>query len=57
MPALARTVLLLIVVAFLWNLARGTERTWLRAKFLGRAPATSAKKASGAVQGSPAVSL
>ncbi len=35
MAALARLLLLLISAAFLWNLARGTHREWLRAKFLG----------------------
>lgn len=39
MAALARLFLLLVAAAFAWNLARGTERTWLRAKFLGKAGA------------------
>jgi hypothetical protein len=34
-PDLARLALLLILLAVFWNLARGTLRQWLRAKFLG----------------------
>lgn len=39
MPQLARLLLLLIALAVMWNLARGTLRPWLRAKFLGDTPA------------------
>lgn len=35
MPELARLALLVILLAVFWNLARGTLRPWLRAKFLG----------------------
>lgn len=38
MEAFARLLLLLVAAAFLWNLARGTHRAWLRAKFLGERP-------------------
>jgi len=38
MPDFARLALLLILLAVFWNLARGTLRPWLRAKFLGEAP-------------------
>ena len=38
MPELARLALLLILLAVFWNLARGTLRPWLRAKFLGEVP-------------------
>lgn len=38
MEAFARLLLLLVVAAFLWNLARGTQGAWLRAKFLGERP-------------------
>ena len=37
MPELARLILLLVALAVMWNLARGTLPQWLRAKFLGRA--------------------
>lgn len=37
MRELARLVLLVVAAAFLWNLARGTQTAWLRAKFLGQA--------------------
>lgn len=33
--SLARILLLLIVLAFLVNVARGTGRKWLNAKFVG----------------------
>jgi hypothetical protein len=36
-PELARLALLLIILAAFYNLARGTFRPWLRAKFLGEA--------------------
>lgn len=35
MPQLARLLLLLFALIVLWNLARGSLRDWLRAKFLG----------------------
>lgn len=34
---LARIVLLILVLAFLVNVARGTANQWLHAKFLGAA--------------------
>lgn len=33
---LARIVLLILLLAFMVNLARGTASTWLRAKFIGK---------------------
>lgn len=32
---IARIVLLVLVLAYLVNLARGTDKQWLRAKFIG----------------------
>lgn len=33
--SIARIVLLVLILAFLVNLARGTARQWLHAKFIG----------------------
>lgn len=49
MPELARLALLVILLAVFWNLARGTLRPWLRAKFLGEAPARPTSTSSGRV--------
>lgn len=49
MPDLARIALLLILLVAFWNLARGTFRQWLRAKFLGDAPAPRRPAARGAI--------
>lgn len=46
MPELSRLALLLIILAVFLNLARGTLKPWLRAKFLGEAPARSRSSAT-----------
>lgn len=43
--SIARVLLLLIVLAYLVNLARGTGTQWLRAKFIGT-PTPQARSAS-----------
>jgi hypothetical protein len=54
MAALARLFLLLVAAAFAWNLSRGTERSWLRAKFMGQAAQPGSLGGAGAAAGAQA---